>query len=89
MQSTIVQIDREAVRKNETALHHFVRSQVVGGVQDDEKVGIQLFVSTDTLYMVGSWYDPTTCKVSASRTANNPLGKTITAFGHVRRSKGM
>jgi hypothetical protein len=87
MQSTIVR--REAIRKNEMALHHFVRSQVVGGVQDDENDGSPLFVSTDTLHMVGSWYNPTTCKVSASRTANNPFGKTITAFGHVRRSKGM
>jgi hypothetical protein len=53
MQSTTVQIDREGVRKNETALHHFVGSQVVGGAQDDKNVGIQHIVSAaDTLHVV-------------------------------------
>jgi hypothetical protein len=54
MQSISAANAREAVRKKENGVHHFVRSQAAGGAQDDENVSNQLIVSADTLHVVGS-----------------------------------
>jgi hypothetical protein len=49
--------------KKKTGFDHFVRSQAAGGAQDGQYRTIRCW------HVVGSCHDPTTCKVSAPRTA--------------------
>jgi hypothetical protein len=88
MQSIGVANGREAVReKNKVTFDHFVRSQVAGGAQDGENVAQNWIFAVDTLHLVGSYHNPTTCKASASRTGRKPFGKTKTMFYHVGLSQ--
>jgi hypothetical protein len=67
---------RSRPEKKKTVFDHLGRSQAPASAPNGQNVGIQPFVSGDNLHVVGSWHDPTTCKVSASRTSDKPfLGK--------------
>jgi hypothetical protein len=71
--------------KKKTAFDHLGRSHAPASARIGQNVGIQPFVSGDTLHVVGSWHDPTTWKVSASRTSDKPFGKKKKTFDHFVR----
>jgi hypothetical protein len=75
--------------KKKGAFDHCVCYQAAGGVQDGQNVAQNWIFPVDHLHVVGSWHDPTACKVSASRTGQKPFGKTKTTFYHVGLSQNV
>jgi hypothetical protein len=78
---------RSRSKKKKAAFDHFVRSQAAGGAQDGQNVAQNWIFPVNTLRVVGSCHDSTTCKVSASRTGQNLFRKTKTMFYHVGLSQ--
>jgi hypothetical protein len=77
-----LRMGEKTFEKKKATFDHFVRSQATGGAQDGQNIAQNWIFSVDTLRVVGSYHDPTACKVSASRTGQKLFGKTKTMFYH-------